>query len=104
MLKKSILDYLSAPFRVFELVLHFCLFSCTSPLAKKRKLEIDMDVNSTTGTKVFSFPSGMALSNKRLSKLINVLKPTIKQLVEDSNIVRHFSHLFYIYSLYLHLM
>ncbi|KAK7602192.1 hypothetical protein V9T40_009633 [Parthenolecanium corni] len=64
------------------------LNNCTSPLAKKRKLEIEVDVNSTTGTKVFSFPSGMALSNKKLSKLINVIKPTIKQLVEDSNILK----------------
>lgn len=50
-----------------------------------------MDVNATDGTKVFSFVAGMALSNKKLSKLINVLKPVIKQLVEDSNIVRHFA-------------
>lgn len=64
------------------------LNNCTSPLTKKRKMDVEMDVNATDGTKVFSFVAGMALSNKKLSKLINVLKPVIKQLVEDSNILK----------------
>lgn len=61
--------------------------NCSSTLNKKRKLDVETEVPND-GTKVFGFSSGMALSNKKLSKLINVLKPTIKQLVEDSNILK----------------
>ncbi|XKL65524.1 hypothetical protein PGB90_008944 [Kerria lacca] len=64
------------------------VYNCTSPLTKKRKLDVEVDINSTTGTKVFSFAAGTVFSNKRLSKLINILKPIIKQLVEDSNILK----------------
>lgn len=69
-------------------LISFRLVSCSTPPSKKRKHDIEIDVNPSDGTKVFSFTAGMAFSNKKLSQLINTLKPVIKQLVEDSNIVR----------------
>lgn len=57
------------------------------PANKKRKLDGEIEAQND-GTKVFSFAAGMAVSNKKLTKLINILKPIIKQLVEDSNILK----------------
>lgn len=51
-----------------------------------------MDVNSVSndvgGTKVLALLSGPAPSNKILSELIQTVKPHIKQLVEDSNVLK----------------
>lgn len=62
--------------------------NCSPTLTKKRKLDIEVDGNAADGTKVFTFTAGVASSNKKLFKLMNVLKPIIKQLVEDSNVLK----------------
>lgn len=53
------------------------------PAAKKAKY----DNSSPDGTKVMILPNGPVPCNKSLCELIHLVKPHIRQLVEDSNLV-----------------
>lgn len=55
------------------------------PTSKKIKLENSID--QTPGTKVMVLPNGPIPSNKPICDLILVVKPYIRQLLEDSNLV-----------------
>ncbi|XP_054286857.1 proteasome activator complex subunit 3 isoform X2 [Macrosteles quadrilineatus] len=57
------------------------------PVSKKAKLELNC-VNDVGGTKVFALPNGTVPSNQTLSELIHTVKPHIKQLVEDTNLLK----------------
>lgn len=59
------------------------------PNAKRPRLE-SSDVSSNTsieGTKVYALPNGTVPCNKPLCDLIHLVKPHIRELVEDSNLV-----------------
>ncbi len=61
---------------------------------KKRKVEsISEDDNDAIipkgGTVVLALPSGPVSTNQYISNLIDVVKPQIRGLVKDSNLVRH---------------
>ncbi|KAL7300739.1 hypothetical protein TKK_0006716 [Trichogramma kaykai] len=56
------------------------------PVTKKAKL--DNSVEIPTGTKVMVLPSGPIPCNKNLSDLIGIVKPYIRQLLEDSNLLK----------------
>jgi len=68
----------------------------TSPptRGKRRKLDIckieDMhQVNmKVEGTKVLALPSGPVHSNSNITRLIDIVKPHIRELVEDSNLLK----------------
>lgn len=55
------------------------------PASKKFKL--DNNVEETSGTKVMVLPNGPVPCNKPLCDLIRIVKPYIRQLLEDSNLV-----------------
>ncbi|XP_046677788.1 proteasome activator complex subunit 3-like isoform X1 [Homalodisca vitripennis] len=57
------------------------------PVAKKAKLEMNC-MNEVSGTKVLALLSGTAPSNQLLSDMIQTVKPHIKQLVEDANLLK----------------
>ena len=46
-----------------------------------------MDCDGLTGTKVLVLPNGVAPCNKHVVELIETVKPLIRQLVEDANLV-----------------
>lgn len=52
-----------------------------------KKIKIDNNVEETSGTKVMILPSGAIPCNKKLCNLIHIVKPYIRQLLEDSNLV-----------------
>lgn len=54
------------------------------PPAKKTKFDNSI---SQDGTKVMILPSGAVPSNKHLTELVEIVKPHIRKLVEDSNLV-----------------
>lgn len=54
------------------------------PVAKKMKYEHNAQPD---GTKVMILPNGPVPCNKSLCELIHLVKPHIRQLVEDSNLV-----------------
>lgn len=56
-----------------------------TPALKKIKLENNIDEPS--GTKVMVLPNGPVPCNNRLCDLIYIVKPYIRQLLEDSNLV-----------------
>lgn len=56
------------------------------PVAKRVKYD---NSASTEGTKVMILPNGPVPCNKSLCELIHLVKPHIRQLVEDSNLVSH---------------
>lgn len=57
--------------------------------AKKLKLESNSSLStlSQDGTKVMILPTGAVSTNKNLVELIEQVKPHIRKLVEDSNLV-----------------
>ena len=55
------------------------------PPAKKPKVENNSEEPS--GTKVMVLPDGPVTCNQRLCDLIKIVKPYIRQLLEDSNVV-----------------
>lgn len=55
------------------------------PPAKKTKF--DNSISSQDGTKVMILPSGSVPTNKQLVDLVENVKPHIRKLVEDSNLV-----------------
>jgi len=54
------------------------------PSAKRARVEID----NVTGTKVMALPSGSVKCNAPITDLIQVVKPIIRELVEDSNMLK----------------
>ncbi|KAJ8947948.1 hypothetical protein NQ318_021045 [Aromia moschata] len=56
------------------------------PSAKKTKF--DNSISSQDGTKVMILPSGSVPTNKHLVELIENVKPHIRKLVEDSNLMK----------------
>lgn len=57
--------------------------------SKKRKIADDVAVaNSAAGINVLVLPNGTSPSNKLIKELILLVKPKMKQLVNDANLVR----------------
>ncbi|XP_022917569.2 proteasome activator complex subunit 3 isoform X2 [Onthophagus taurus] len=54
------------------------------PPAKRIKL----DNNVQEGTKVMALPNGSVTTNKHIQDLVNLVKPHIRKLVEDSNLLK----------------
>lgn len=52
-----------------------------------KKLKLDNNAEETSGTKVMVLPNGPVPCNKKLCDLIYIVKPYIRQLLEDSNLV-----------------
>lgn len=52
-----------------------------------KKLKLDNNGEETSGTKVMVLPNGPVPCNKKLCDLIHIVKPYIRQLLEDSNLV-----------------
>lgn len=63
--------------------------SSIEPNAKRQRVDVtEMSSNSTIeGTRVYALPNGSVPCNKPLSDLIHLVKPHIRELVEDSNLV-----------------
>ena len=58
------------------------------PASKKWKYDNCVDSEpEVSGTKVMVLPSGAVPCNKHLCDLVHVVKPHIRQLVEDANLV-----------------
>lgn len=57
-----------------------------SPPSKKAKF--DNSISQGGGTKVMILPSGSVPTNKHLTELIESVKPHIRKLVEDSNMIK----------------
>ena len=53
--------------------------------SKKRKLEEETDLE---GSKVFVLPNGVVKTNQTISKLLKVVKPHLRQLVQDTNLLK----------------
>lgn len=53
----------------------------------KKKVKYDNSI-SQDGTKVMLLPSGSVPSNKHLVELIDIVKPRIRKLMEDSNLLK----------------
>lgn len=61
------------------------------PNAKRQRMD-SSEASSVTseGTRVYALPNGTVPCNKPLSDLIHLVKPHIRELVEDSNLVSGF--------------
>lgn len=55
----------------------------TSPIDDKRTLNFE----SPQGSRVIVLPYGPVQSNQKIVELIDIVKPFIRQLVEDCNLV-----------------
>jgi len=55
--------------------------------SKKRKYSA-IDCDGMSGTKVLVLPNGIAPCNKHVVELIELVKPLIRQLVEDANLLK----------------
>ena len=58
------------------------------------EVEVANDVGAPVtaiGTSVLALPTGPVLSNKYISRVIDIVKPHIRDLVRDSNLVRTFA-------------
>ncbi|CAG2168600.1 unnamed protein product [Oppiella nova] len=55
--------------------------------SKKRKYAA-IDCDGVSGTKVLVLPNGVAPCNKHVVELIELVKPLIRQLVEDANLLK----------------
>lgn len=60
------------------------------PAVKRKKLDMDNSLSEASGTKVMALPTGAVPCNKPLCELILIVKPYIRQLLEDSNLVLFF--------------
>ncbi|CAB3236771.1 unnamed protein product [Arctia plantaginis] len=61
------------------------------PNAKRQRIdssELSSSNASVEGTRVYSLPNGTVPCNKPLSDLIHLVKPHIRELVEDSNLLK----------------
>lgn len=56
-----------------------------APSAKRARMESSTD---TTGTKVMILPNGSVKCNEPICEIIKVVKPVIRGLVEDSNLLK----------------
>ncbi|XP_043258771.1 proteasome activator complex subunit 3 [Colletes gigas] len=57
-----------------------------TPIIKKQK--VDNSVDNTSGTKVMVLPNGPVPCNKTLCEFIRIVKPYIRELMEDSNLLK----------------
>lgn len=67
--------------------------AANEPNAKRPRVDSsEVSSNSTLheGTRVYALPNGTVPCNKPLSDLIHLVKPHIRELVEDSNLVSCF--------------
>ncbi|XP_033339362.1 proteasome regulator gamma isoform X2 [Megalopta genalis] len=53
-----------------------------------KKVKVDNSIDNTSGTKVMVLTNGPVLCNKPLCDLICIVKPYIRQLLEDSNLLK----------------
>lgn len=58
------------------------------PQAKKRKLESLANNLDVPGSKVYSLPDGEVKTNQNISKLVDIVKPLIRDLIEHTNKVK----------------
>lgn len=63
--------------------------AANEPNAKRQRMDSSEVSSNTTieGTRVYALPNGTVPCNKPLSDLIHLVKPHIRELVEDSNLV-----------------
>lgn len=61
-----------------------------SPALKRRRTDSSNELSASlpSGTKVFALPSGIVNCNEPICELIKVVKPVIRALVEDSNLLK----------------
>lgn len=59
-----------------------------APALKRPRKENDAVANCVSGTKIFALPSGTVNCNGPICELIKVVKPVIRGLVEDSNLLK----------------
>lgn len=50
-------------------------------------MENCVDNDGVSGTKVMALPNGLVPCNKHLCELVHIVKPHIRQLVVDANLV-----------------
>jgi len=55
--------------------------------SKKRKLEDDCE-SDLEGSKVYVLPNGVVKTNPTITKLLKVVKPHLRQLVQDTNLLK----------------
>lgn len=60
----------------------------TAPKRSRPNDDADDAERTTCGTKVWALPSGPVHCNKPISDLITIVKPVIRKLVEDSNLLK----------------
>lgn len=65
------------------------IFNSHTELPPAKKTKFDNSI-SQDGTKVMALPTGPVLCNKYLMDMIEVVKPHIRKLIEDSNLVSRF--------------
>lgn len=56
-----------------------------------KRAKLDNSLEEVSGTKVMVLPNGPVQCNKPLCELIHIVKPYIRQLLEDSNLVSQIS-------------
>ncbi|RXG63990.1 Proteasome activator complex subunit 3 [Armadillidium vulgare] len=60
-----------------------------SPPGKKRKVtNCENDEEPVSGSKVFFIPSGVVSINPYITKMVDIIKPIIRTLVEESNLLK----------------
>lgn len=64
--------------------------NCSDGAPPAKRSRVDDDGSDVPGTRVYSLPNGSVHCNKPLCDLIHIVKPRIRQLVEDSNLVWNF--------------
>ncbi|KAL0838965.1 hypothetical protein ABMA28_016970 [Loxostege sticticalis] len=64
--------------------------AANEPNAKRQRMDSSEVSSNTTieGTRVYALPNGTVPCNKPLSDLIHLVKPHIRELVEDSNLLK----------------
>lgn len=61
------------------------------PPTKKQKF--DNSISAQDGTKVMALPTGAVHTNKQLMEVVGTVKPHIRKLVEDSNLVSKYNRI-----------
>jgi len=85
---QNLFSWTSADWKYLYLlqILLFLIFSSLSePVSKKWKSDAKLD--DISGTKVMAMTNGLVPCNKHLCDLVFQVKPHVRQLVEDSNVV-----------------
>ncbi|XP_021188191.1 proteasome activator complex subunit 3 isoform X1 [Helicoverpa armigera] len=63
--------------------------AANEPNAKRQRMDSsEVSSNTSEGTRVYALPNGTVPCNKPLSDLIHLVKPHIRELVEDSNLLK----------------